>query len=152
MSRSASSPSSTRSAWYWDSSSPRRMYWPTTRSSSTMRIFTSDSDRDGQEDPEDAALPLLGVHLDPAQVLLHDAVADRETQAGAPPRRLGGVERLEDLGQVAGCGVAPGILDRYHHVVGVLPAERGAHHHGDAVVQRVHHVQHQGHQKVKHLL
>src|SRR5688500_8480778 len=125
MSRSASSPSSTRSAWYWDSSSPRRMYWPTTRSSSTMRIFTSDPDRDGQVDPEGAALPRLRVHLDPAQVLLHDAVADRETQAGAPPRRLGGVERLEDLGQVGGGDAVHGILDRDHHFVGVLTTARG---------------------------
>ena len=37
--------------------------------------------------------------------LLHDPVADRQAEPGAPARRLGGVERLEDLRLVASCGM-----------------------------------------------
>ena len=56
--------------------------------------------RTGRKTRKVAPRPGRAVHLDPAAVVRDDAVADREPEPGAPPRRLGGVERLEDLGLV----------------------------------------------------
>ena len=51
----------------------------------------------GNEDPEGGSTARLTLHGDAPAVLLDDAVADGEAEAGPAPRRLGGVERLEDL-------------------------------------------------------
>ena len=80
-SRSPSMPSSTRSAWKWCSSSPRFTYWPTVRSSSMTRIFMRGT---GRYTRKVAPRPGRAVHLDPAAVVGHDAVADREARARCP--------------------------------------------------------------------
>src|ERR1043166_1306021 len=85
------------------------MYWPTTRSSSTTRTFPVGPGGDGKVDAEGAAEAGGGLDFDSAPVLLHDAVTDREAKAGAPSRRLGGEERLEDLGQVGGGDAGAGV-------------------------------------------
>src|SRR2546430_10759197 len=51
--------------------------------------------RDREVDAEAGALPRRRVHFDAGAVLLHQSIDRREAQAGPPPRRLGGEERLE---------------------------------------------------------
>ncbi len=57
----------------------------------------------------------LGFHVDPAPVLLHDAVGDGEPQ----PRALvlGGEKRVEGVGQGLGVHAGPGVLHRHPHPV-----------------------------------
>ncbi len=55
-----------------------------------------DIGRHRQEDGEDAAFPQPGIDLDPALMLLEDAVDRRQSQAGSLADFLGGKERLEN--------------------------------------------------------
>ena len=112
-------PSSTRSAWI------AVLLQPALHVLADGPVVLDDQDlhvspRNGQEDPEGAARARLALHLDPAAMLLHDAVADRQAEAGAAPRRLGGVERLEDLGQLGARDPVPGVLDLHHDLVGAV--------------------------------
>ena len=75
-------------------------------------------DRTRQEDAEHRAAGLRGIDLDPAVVVLDDAVADRQAQARPLPRVLGGEERLEDLVAIGRGDAAAGVGDRQHHVFG----------------------------------
>src|SRR5690606_654782 len=155
---SAWAPSATSSAWNPCSVRPRWTYWPTVRSSSTTRIFMAvgagreAARRAGQEHPEPGAPAGLAVHLDPAAVLRHDAVADRQPQPGAPPRRLGGEERLEDLGQFRPGDADTGVLDLDLHLVGVHGPRQGAHGQRPAVLHGVERVQHDRHEHLDQLL
>src|ERR1043165_7519262 len=69
--------------------------------------------RDWQRDGEGGSLAGLGPHVDEAAVLRHDALRDRETEAGA--LLLGGEERDEEVLHVlagdAGAGVGEAHLD-----------------------------------------
>src|SRR5262245_38990949 len=53
-----------------------------------------------QEDAEAGAFAGAGVHVHAAAVAGDDAVTDGQPQAGALADRLGGEERIEDVGQV----------------------------------------------------
>lgn len=54
----------------------------------------------GQKEGEDGAFAGPSVHVDPAAVLFDDAVADGQSQPRSFPDFLGGVERVEDPGDV----------------------------------------------------
>ena len=70
----------------------------------------------GQVDPEGASLARLAVDPDVAVALLHDAVGRREAESGAVADRLGGEERLEDLGLGRRIHAAAGVAHRHEHV------------------------------------
>src|SRR5690606_71361 len=100
----ASLSSSTRSSRMASSSSTTRRRGPVGRA--WLRSLAAFIDgfslsafrRGGEADPErGAGAAGAGVHLDPAVVLLDDAVRHRQAEAGSAAPLLGGVERLEDL-------------------------------------------------------
>src|SRR5690606_21337983 len=66
---------------------------------------------DGQDHAEGGAHALLALHLDPAVVLGHDAVGDRQAQPGAAADRLAGVARVEDPRQRVGSAAAAVVGD-----------------------------------------
>ena len=77
-----------------------------TSSSSMIRMFMPAASArwaERQLDGEAAPPARLAHHAHLAAVAAHDLVADRQPEAGAAPRRLGGEEGLEDLLQLLGC-------------------------------------------------
>jgi hypothetical protein len=74
-----------------------------------------------QEHVERRAATSGGVDLDGTAVVLHDALADRETEPRTEARRLGREERIEDPRQQLARDPTPGVADRepYTSVVGL---------------------------------
>ena len=84
-------------------------------------------------------------------MLGHDRVADRKTETGAPTRRLGGEEGLEDLREIG----APNSLTLIHdfgddaaRILTPLRAQRD----GSLLLHRVHRVEQQRHEDLDELL
>ena len=74
-------------------------------------------ERARQEDLERRAAAVLAVDPDVAAVLLDDAVAGGEAEAGALARRLGREERLEQVARHLLGHAHAGVADREHHVL-----------------------------------
>src|SRR6266568_3175318 len=55
--------------------------------------------------------------VDPAAVILHDLLADREPEARAFSRRLRGEERLEHLREILRRYAASGVADRHERML-----------------------------------
>lgn len=90
------------------------------------------------------------VHLDSPSVLLHDAVADAEAEPRALPLRLGGVERFEDLAELAARDPVPGVDhlgDRRRVAV-----TTGDDAHRALLAHRIHGVEQQRHEDLHELL
>src|SRR5262249_39054123 len=90
---------------------------------------------------------LDGVDLDAAAVLLDDAVADRQTEAGPLADRLGGEEGVEDLAADLRRDAAAGVAERDAHrlVVGGDADEEVA-----LAAHRLDRVQHEVHEDLAH--
>ena len=110
MSSTTTSYGSSRSA----RARPRRRPRPSTscprrdssRTISSRRFFSSSATRTrigrrhaGSTTRKMLPLPTTRVHLDASAVIGHDALGDREPEAGPLPGRLGGEEGIEDAGE-----------------------------------------------------
>src|SRR5687768_3555734 len=93
-------------------------------SSSTIRTvgaspIASTAPRQGQTHRERRAAAGRTLGPDLTAVLLHDLVADRQSEAGAFADRLGREERIEDAPGNVGRNAGPGVTDHDHRRVAV---------------------------------
>ncbi len=80
-----------------------------------------------------------------------DAIADRQTKAGSAARRLGCIERLEDLGLIGPGDSYAVVFDLHHDLVAPGRTPPGSYREPTPIVHCVHGVQHQGHEHLGQL-
>jgi len=81
----------------------------------------------GQDDDERGALSRLGLDGDPAAVIAHDAVADRQSQPGAHTFGLSGEKRIEHAVLDVGRNAVAAVFTLHAHLVPLRSLALGVH-------------------------